>query len=508
MGREEGLREMDRKLKILLLASEISPLAKSGGLADVTAALAIHLKRRGHDVRVVLPFYRCTHERVHQVNVELASMCVRMAEGEEWCGVLHAHLDGGVPVYLIEHDRFFDRDGLYHDERMQDYGDNPRRFGFFARAALQLCMDIGFAPDIVHSNDWQTALVSAYLKVWFWNQGELGRAASVLTLHNLAYQGVYPASHYGYLGLGLDNFQPAIFEDYGRVNFLKGGIHFADVVNTVSPTYACECLEPGGGFGLAPYLTDKGDRFRGILNGADYQVWTPEHDPMISAHFNAEDLAGKAICKREMQRAFLLEEKPEICVIALIGRLVEQKGFQLVSEAIHAILRDMEVQFVILGTGDQHLSHHFGTLPARYPGRVGSFIGFNDELAHRIEAGADFLVMPSLFEPCGLNQIYSLRYGTLPIVRATGGLDDTVDQYDERTGDGTGFKFLQPTPRAVYDTVGWAVSTWYDRPAHIDRMRRRAMRKDFSWERSILDYEDLYNQALSVKFNYDHRNRV
>jgi len=406
-------------------------------------------------------------------------------------------------VIFVEHNLYFDRVGLYHDRFMNDYLDNPRRFAFLCRAALQYCLDCGFTPQIVHAHDWQAALAPAYMKAWFWNTAALGRAASVLTIHNIAYQGAYPAAYYSYLGLGPQNFTDKIFESWGAVSFLKGGIHFSDAVNTVSPTHAREITEPFGGFGLAPYLADKGTRFTGILNGVDYSIWSPENDAAIPYRFSVRDLGGKALCKQALQDAFGLERAPAVCLIATVGRFVEQKGFNLIRSAIERILDDTIVQFVILGDGDEGLRRFFGRLPSRYPGQSGSYIGYNWNLAHLVEAGADFFLMPSLYEPCGLNQLYSLRYGTLPIVRATGGLEDTVEQYNERTGDGTGFKFSAPTPGALYDTVGWAVSTYYDRPHHMQKLIRRAMRRDFSWRRSVLKYERLYRNAIQSKMRYD-----
>ncbi len=321
----------------------------------------------------------------------------------------------------------------------------------------------------------------------------------MLTIHNIAYQGVYDARDYSYLGLQWGNFTADKFEDHGKINFLKGGIRYADVVNTVSPTYARETLTPEGGHGLAPYLNDKGENYVGILNGADYRLWDPGTDRLIPKNYTVEDLSGKAICKRQLQQRFLLEVNSSIPVIGVVSRLAAQKGLDLLAQSIERIVDSMLVQFVILGAGDKELSHYFGTLPARYPGRIGSYIGYNEEVSHWIEAGSDFFLMPSLFEPCGLNQIYSLRYGTLPIVRATGGLEDTVQQYQESDGSGTGFKFWEASPSALYFTVGWAVSTFFDRKGHMDEMIRLAMKQDFSWERSAGQYELLYEQALRNK---------
>jgi len=485
-------------MNIAFIAAECVPYAKTGGLADVVGALPKHLQDLGHQVIVVMPRYSTITADRYGLRWFHGPMGVWMGDAEEWCAV-HTADNEGASVYFIESQKYFDRWGLYHDANFNDYADNPRRFGFLARAGLQLCKDIGFKPDVVHVHDWHTALASAYLKIWHWNDPVLGSAASLLTIHNIAYQGKYPAHHMDYLGLQWGNFTPDRFEDHGAINFLKGGIVYADMVNTVSPTYARETRTPELGYGLAPYLNDKGENYIGILNGCDYAKWNPETDVTIPARYSADDLSGKAICKRELQKRFGLAPAPDVPVVGVVSRLVEQKGLHLLAQCIEGIVRDMRVQFVILGSGDKGLEALFGELPARYGGRIGSYIGYSDELAHWIEAGSDFFIMPSLFEPCGLNQMYSLRYGTLPIVRATGGLDDTVQQYDEATGDGTGFKFHEPSARAIYYTVGWAVSTWYDRPQHMQRMIRTAMAQDFSWERSAAEYVKAYERAIWTK---------
>lgn len=485
-------------MNILMLASEAVPYAKTGGLADVAGSLPAEMRRRGHQVIIALPKYSQIDAGRFGLKPALGPMGVWMGDTQEWCQV-HAADNDGVPVYFIESNKYFDRWGLYHDASYNDYQDNPRRFGFLTQAGLQLCRDLQFKPDIVHVHDWMTALGPAYLKIWYWNDPILGGAASVLTIHNIAYQGVYSARDYPYLGLQWGNFTSDTFEDHGRINFLKGGIHYADMVNTVSPTYARETRIPEGGFGLAPYLNNRGGDYIGILNGADYRHWNPAVDPLIPARFTPEDLSGKAVCKRELQKRFLLDVDPNIPVVGVVSRLVSQKGLDLLAQVIESLVANMLVQFVILGSGDKSLEQYYGPLPARYPGRIGSYIGYNEELSHWIEAGADFFIMPSYSEPCGLNQIYSLKYGTLPIVRATGGLDDTVRQYDERTGEGTGFKFQEPSSAAIYYTVGWAVSTYFDRREHIEKMRRSAMAQDFSWERSAQEYELLYARAIANK---------
>jgi len=489
---------MKPQLKILMITSECVPYAKTGGLADVVGALPQVLQRMGHEVIVVMPRYGSIDGARYGLRRFWDSMGVWMGDQLEWCTVDSADNDG-VPTYFIEFNQYFERTGLYHDAEFNDYWDNPRRFAFLTRAGLQLSHDLGFAPDIVHVHDWQSALASAYLKIWHWNDPILGGAASVLTIHNIAYQGKYSASNFEYIGLQWGNFTPDKFEDYGAVNFLKGGIVYADVVNTVSPTYAAETRTPALGYGLAPYLNDKGPDYVGILNGVDYTQWNPAVDRLIPAQYSPDHMAGKAVCKAALQHRFGLDADPDVPIVGVVSRLAAQKGLDLLASAVEQILHDMAVQFVILGSGDKGLERYYGGLPGRYPGRVGVYIGYSNEIAHWIEAGADFFIMPSIYEPCGLNQIYSLKYGTLPIVRATGGLDDTVIQYDEATGNGTGFKFWEPSASAIYYTTGWAVSTYFDRRAHIDKMVQTAMHIDYSWERSADQYLALYARAIEKK---------
>ena len=491
---------MKRRLRIAMIASECVPFAKTGGLADVVGALPKALKALGHEVIVIMPKYGTLDAGEYRLRRYFDQLGVWMGNTLEWCAVDTTRTrDGDVPVYFIEHDGYFDRAGLYHDPELNEYLDNARRFAFFTRAALQLCRDMRFDADIVHAHDWQTALAPAYLKVWHWNDPVIGRSASVLTIHNIGYQGVFEREHYPYVGLQGENFTSHKLEDHGRINFLKGGIHFADLVNTVSPTYAKETRTPEYAHGLAPYLNDKGDDYVGILNGVDYDSWDPEVDPFIPAQYSSESMRGKSICKRELQARLMLEIDETIPLVGVVSRFADQKGLDILAACIEDVMRDMRVQFAILGSGDKALESYYGALPVEYPGRIGSYIGYSNELAHWIEAGADFFIMPSRYEPCGLNQIYSLKYGTLPIVHATGGLADTVVQYDEEAGTGTGFKFDKLDANAVYYALGWAMSTYYDRPHHMDRMIRRAMAQRLSWEESARTYLDAYRRAIDNK---------
>ncbi|MEZ0299678.1 MAG: glycogen synthase [Candidatus Methylacidiphilales bacterium] len=482
--------------RILFVTAECAPYAKTGGLADAVAGLAKTLKRSGHDVRIILPLYALV-DRARYGLQPASACCVHMGNHEEnWVGIQEALLDGLVPVWFVDHYRFFGRPGLYNDA-FSDYADNAYRFGLLCKAAMQYCKDVSWIPDIMHLHDWHAAPTAAFLKTWDNVLSPLSGTASVLTIHNIGHQGKYHPGVLNYYGVGWEHFTSDKFEDNGGLNLLKAGIHFADAITTVSPTHARELLEPIGGQGLAEYIRRRSHDFSGILNGTDLEHWNPATDKLIPATFTPEDLAGKAICKAELQRRFGLQVNPNLPVFGIVSRFAEQKGFDLLRAALPRALGDMEFQLAVLGSGDPNIEMFFRWLSSAFPGRAGDYIGYNNDVAHLIEAGSDFFLMPSLYEPCGLNQIYSLAYATLPIVRATGGLEDTVENYTEWNGGGTGFKFNLPTPNALYDTIGWATSTWYDRPHHIASLRRNAMSKHFTWDDSVGQYEDVFEKAIA-----------
>jgi starch synthase len=467
-------------------------MAQTGGLGDVVAGLSKALVQRGHDVRIVMPLYSSIDRARFGITFQ-RSCCVHFGGGEEiWVGLQEGKLDNEVPVWFIDYDRYYGRPWLYDGSDEDGF-----RFGVLSKAALQACKDTGFIPHVVHLHDWMSAPVAVFLKTWDRVLSPLSKTGSVLTLHNIGYQGKFNRSVLDFYGLGPEFMTPDRFEDFGAVNLLKAGIQYADMITTVSPTYAREIREPVGGMGMGLYLNDRVDRVRGILNGVDTELWNPRTDKYLPARFSADDLAGKAACKRALQERLGLEVNPKIPIFGMISRFAPQKGFDLLRGALPQAMRDMVMQVVALGAGDPVTENFFRWLPGAFPGRAHGTIGFSPELAHLIEAGSDFFLMPSYYEPCGLNQMYSSHYGTLPIVRATGGLDDTVENYDEAAGTGTGFKFWDPTDRALFFTIGWAVSTWFDRPHHYAAMQRAGMQKDFSWTSSARQYEDVYEQAIA-----------
>ena len=489
----------DGRMKVLYVASEVAPYRKTGGLADVAGVLPRALHKRGLDVRVVMPLYQGMQwSSLDRLDGTLA---VPMYFGHARAAVRMSRLPGSeVPIYFIEYNRFFDRPHLYGPPG-QAYSDNLERFAFFSRATLELCKTIGFFPDVIHTNDWQTALVPVYVNTVEWSK-PLHGAGTLFTIHNLAYQGNFESGAMFITGLGREHYNSNEFEHFGDMNLMKAAIRHANLLSTVSPTYAREIQTPAYGFGLDGELALRSRDLRGVLNAIDTQDWDPAHDPLIAAPYSAEDSSGKAVCKAALQKQLGLPVRANVPMFGIIGRLTPQKGFDVLAHALDRIL-SWDVQMVLLGNGDREAEHFFSYLAARRSERFRTHIGFDSGLAHRIEAGADFLLMPSRFEPCGLSQMYSQRYGTLPVVRGTGGLLDTVVNYNQATGDGTGFLFWDLNPGALADTVGWALSTFCDRPGHIASMRKRAMQQDFSWSRAAASYEALYRESYRIRRGHE-----
>jgi len=475
-------------MRVVMLAPEVHPYAKTGGLADVLAALPAALNRIGVEVSVCLPAYRTALRALGPLPVILrlhAPVSSRMEPAE-----ILAVPNAPVPTFLVRADRFFDRDGLY-GVGGRDYDDNAERFAFFCRAALEWLRHASPAPDILHMHDWQTALVPAFLRATADLYPELAAVRTVQTVHNLAYQGRFPSEEWHLLNLDPRHFVPDGLEFYGDINYLKAGLLFADAITTVSPRYAEEIQTPSFGSGLDGVLRMRADRLRGILNGVDDAVWNPASDPFVPAHYDQGDLRGKARCKAALQAELGLAVSPEPALLAVVSRLAEQKGLELLGAVLPGLLKTRAVQFVALGSGDARYEELLVDLVGQFPGQVEVRIGFDEPLAHRIEAGADVFLMPSRFEPCGLNQLYSLRYGTVPVVHATGGLDDTVVEFDARVGLGTGFKFTPYTEEAFLAALRRAIDTRRD-AATWQRLVTNGMSQDFSWQRAAREYARLY----------------
>ncbi len=483
------------RLRILFVASEVEPFAKTGGLADVTGALPKALEALGHDVRVIMPKYRAVERTaggslrtvLPQVEVPIGSKTV---EGS----VLEGRTGTAIPVYFLAQDQYFDRPSLYTTAE-GDYPDNCERFVFFCRGVMEAVPQLDWMPQVIHAHDWQTGLVPVYCETLYRDTTVFRDVATIFTIHNLAYQGLFWHYDLPMTGLGWDLFTPAGIEFYGKMNLLKGGLVFADALTAVSPTYAQEIQTPEYGEGLDGVLRERGGDLIGILNGLDDEVWNPASDADIPKRYGPDDLDGKATCKAALREEMgLADPRRPAPLVGVVSRLADQKGLDLVAAAVPAIV-EAGGQFVLLGAGDERYEREFTELARTHPTAVAVKIGFNPGLARRIYAGADMFLMPSRYEPCGLGQLISLRYGTIPIVRRTGGLADTIREWDGAPGAGTGFVFDASTPEACRAAVTRALET-YARPAAWPRLVRNAMAEDFSWEASAEKYVSGYRKAM------------
>ncbi len=490
-------------MNILVATSEATPFAKTGGLADVCGALPVELARRGHDVAVIMPAYRVT--RQSGLPLEVTPVRFDIPIGNRIVGgrLLESRIpNSNVSVYLVENNDYFDRPELYR-EGGEDYRDNCERFVFFSRAVVEAIRLLNRPVQLVHANDWQTGLVPAYLKIEYCHTHGYETIASLFTIHNMAYQGLF--WHWDMLLTGLDwkyfNFRQ--LEYYGKLNLLKTGILFADTITTVSPRYAHEIQTSEQGFGLEGVLASRAADLHGVLNGVDYQEWCPKHDPRLPVRYSVENWAqGKAACKMAVQREMGLPARPEVPLVGLVGRLADQKGLDLVEEVIQRWVDSEDVQWAILGTGEPKYHDLLGRLSRNHPQKVAARLSFSNDLAHRIEAGSDIFVMPSRFEPCGLNQMYSLRYGAVPVVRATGGLADTITDATPdnlAAGKANGFVFDDYTSFALEHALRRACDAYRQQPKIWERLVTTGMRQDWSWARSAETYEQLYAKTIEKR---------
>ena len=481
-----------RALKICLVSSEATPFAKTGGLADVTSSIARHLHKKKHDVRLVMPHYARVKAGGYELTPapELQDIGVRCGERVYYFSVSTAKLPKSpVRVFFVRCPELYDREGIYTQD-----ADEHMRFVLLQRAALEICQRMQWAPDIVHCNDWHTALIPLYLKtVYAWDK-LFAKTRTVLTIHNIGYQGVVGADRLG--GLGLSNERNFLHQqdlNAGQINFLKTGILYANAITTVSRTYAREIQTDEFGVGLADLLRRRSDHLFGIVNGVDYEEWNPRKDTLIPFRFSERDLRGKEDNKKALHEKLGLRYAADVPLVGIVSRLTGQKGFELLPEVLPALMQREDLRLVVLGSGEERIENYFARAQTTYAGRVAFNNRFDNGLAHLIEAASDMFVMPSRYEPCGLNQMYSLRYGAVPIVRRTGGLADTVLPWNPQTGEGTGFLFDEFEPEALYHAWLQAMATYRDGPAW-QRIVQNGMSQDFSWDHQIDQYIELYSK--------------
>lgn len=480
-------------LKILFVSPEVVPFAKTGGLADVAGSLPKALKALGGDVRLVLPLYRSVRQGKFPIKKVLEDLAVPLGDRQITADIYEGELDEGLPVYFIERDEFYDRGYLYGSAK-GDYFDNDSRFSFFARGTLKAAQALDFRPDVIHCHDWQTGLIPACLHYGRESEPFYRETAAIFTIHNMAYQGSFPRSILELAGLPQESFSSEGLEFWGRANLLKAGIVYSQTINTVSRKYSQEIQTAEYGYGLEGILSYRKEDLFGILNGVDYEVWNPETDSFLAAHYTRHNLSGKKACKKDLLDQYdFPEDRLNHPVLGVISRLADQKGFDLLAGIMDQLL-EREVSLVVLGTGDEKYHLLFTELAKKYPRKLGVRLTFDDALAHKIEAGTDMFLMPSLYEPCGLNQIYSLKYGSIPVVRATGGLDDTIVPFNSTTNEGTGFKFNLYQTEALWSALEEALEVYQDQTRWV-RLMKNAMSIDFSWETSAKEYMKLYQLA-------------
>ena len=476
-------------MKILFVASEGLPFSKTGGLADVIEALPRSLAALGHEVTVLLPRYRNTRG----VSVTVPSLTVPAGEGLRFPAIVEGGTLHGVYYYFVDDPEYFDREQLY-GAAGKDYPDNAERFAEFCGAAIEFCKRV-WMPDVIHCHDWQAGLVPVLLRTRYAKDEVLQELPVVFTIHNMGYHGAFPRDTMKKIGLPENLFGIDGMEFYGRVNFMKGALIFSDYLTTVSPKYAEEIKTVEYGHGLDGVVRSRAARLRGILNGVDYAAWSPERDKMIASRYSAKDLSGKLICKKNLLEVFgLPPETLDHPVIGIVSRFAGQKGFDLIEQIAPSLLEE-DLAITALGAGEAKYEKLFRDLAKAYPAKFSVRVAYDNILAHKVEAGADIFLMPSRYEPCGLNQIYSLKYGTVPVVRATGGLDNTIDAFDPATGHGTGFKFQAYDGPSLLGAVREALAIFRSEPAVWRRIQLNGMAKDFSWQVSAAEYAKLYQAA-------------
>jgi starch synthase len=481
-------------MHIAFVASECVPFSKTGGLADVVGALPRALAALGHQVSVYVPRYRQT--KLTDPETVVRSITIPFDDKYRFCSVITAGASSGIRYYFVDYPPYFDRDALYGTPA-GDFPDNAERFALFSRAVLEASKILG-VPHIFHCHDWQSALVPVMLRTLYAEDPAFREVATVFTIHNMGYQGLFPPDILPLLMLPWELLTISMMEFFGQVNFLKGALVLSDFVTTVSKKYSQEIQTTEYGFGLEGVLRSRAATVTGILNGVDYEEWSPQSDKFIVQRYSSQDLEGKLQCKKDLLNAFgITNTDTKVPVIGIVSRFAAQKGFDLISQIMDRLARE-EMILVVLGSGDKPYEEMFQRLNKQFPNKIAAKVAFDNAIAHKIEAGADMFLMPSRYEPCGLNQIYSLKYGTVPIVRATGGLDDTIEPWDARTGKGTGFKFSDYTGEALLTTIKQALLAYQD-PSSWQTLMRNGMSRDFSWGASAREYGKVYDRARQVR---------
>ncbi len=493
-----------RKYKILYLASEVFPFARTGGLGDVAGALPKALKDLGHEVRVMLPKYKCINERKYVIREVIRLKDINIPIGDEAVevNVKSSFIpDSKVQVYFVDYKEYFARDGLYVDPKTnKDFPDNAERFIVFCKAVLETLKLLGWQPDIIHCNDWQTALIPLYLKTVLKNDPFFKKISSVLTVHNLAFQGNFDPSVYKKIDSKHASFEiGGLSEYYGKYSFLKTGIHYSDIITTVSETYAKEIQNSGEyGYGLEKLLKKRSKDVYGIMNGVDDAVWGPAEDTNIYENYSSKNLSVKEENKKGLLEEVRLSYDKAAPLIGIVSRLTDQKGFDLIKEVADELMQ-LDLRIIVLGLGETRYHDLMKELQKKYKDKISVHLAFDDKLAHKIEAGSDMFLMPSRYEPCGLNQLYSMMYGTVPVVRATGGLADSVIPFNAKTGSGTGFSFEEYDSGEMLETLKSAIALYTDDKKSWKKLMRNGMRCDYSWQNSAKKYAKLYETAYKSK---------
>lgn len=483
-------------MRILIVTPEANPFARSGALAEVIFGLSKALRRQGQEVMVALPYYRQVKEADYPVQALEQTLSISLSFKTLTANLYTAHFQSGLDFYFIGQDSLYDREGLYGTQ-FGDYQDNAERFIFFSRAIPELLHTLQLEVEVLNCHEWQTGLVPVYLRTLYRESPYCRRPAVVYTVHNVGYQGIFWHYDMALTGLPWELFHPKVLEFYGKLNLEKGGLIFADLINTISEQYRREILTPEFGFGLEGVFQERQEDLYAILNGVDYDNWDPSQDRYLPACYTPQNLQGKMICKQTLIDHFGLQLTPEQPLVGMTTRLVERKGLDLVQAVLPELL-ESGIGFVLQGTGEERYQYAFTELHRRYPGQVGVEIGYTDDLAHLIIAGSDIFLMPSRYEPCGQDQLYCLRYGTIPVVRAVGGLEETISDYNPATGSGTGFKFSDYHPEALKQAIIRALEL-FRQPAAWERLRQQVMSQEFSWDTAAARYVELFAKACQKR---------